>query len=62
MSEDNKWTITSSHVHLFIVTLQTGETTDLCLAQELVGQLDLGVVQNIKVLTGLGQGDIKLLL
>lgn len=39
-----------------------GPATDLCLAQECVGQLDLGVVQNIKVLTGLGQGYVELLL
>lgn len=36
--------------------------TDLGFAQQWVGQLHLGVVQNIKVLTSLGQGHIKLLL
>jgi len=42
--------------------LKNDPTTDLCLSQESVGQLDLGVVRNIKVLTSLRQGDIKLLL
>lgn len=40
------------------LTLQTSQTTDLCLAQECVGQLDLGVVQNIKMFASLGQGDV----
>lgn len=38
------------------------QTTDLCLAQERVGELDLGVVRNIEVLASLRQGNIKLLL
>lgn len=44
------------------IILCTSQTTDLCLAQERVGQLDLGVVRNIKVLARLGQSDIQLLL
>lgn len=37
-------------------------STDLCLAQERVGQLDLGVVRNIKMFASLRQGDVQLLL
>lgn len=50
--------------HLFFppVILRMSQTTDLCLAQERVGQLDLGVVRNIKVLARLGQSDVQLLL
>lgn len=52
----------SSHDYPSRLTLQTGQSTDLCLAQERVGQLDLGVVQNIKMFASLGQGDVQLLL
>ena len=62
MSTGNKQIVTSSSVKHPPLTLQTSQTTHLCLSQECVGQLDLGVVRNIKVLTSLWQGDIKLLL
>lgn len=44
------------------VTLQISQSTDLCLAQEGVGQLDLGVVRNIKMFASLRQGDVQLFL
>lgn len=56
------WTVASGHDYPFPVTQQISRTTDLCLAQERVGQLDLGVVRNIKVFASLRQGDVQLLL
>lgn len=57
------WTAASGHADPFPpVTLQRGQTADLCLAQERVGQLDLGVVRNIKMLASLRQGDVQLFL
>lgn len=46
----------------FPLTLQMRQAPDLCLAQERVGQLDLGVVQNIKMFASFGQGDVQLFL
>lgn len=56
------WTAASGHDYPYPVTLQIGQTTDLCLAQERVGQLDLGVVRNIKMFASLRQGDVQLFL
>lgn len=57
------WTTAPSRDYPFPpLSLQTSQSTDLCLAQERVGQLDLGVVQNIKMLASLGQGDVQLFL
>lgn len=56
------WTVASSHDYPFPETLRISQTTDLCLAQERVGQLDLGVVRNIKMFASLRQGDVQLFL
>lgn len=56
------WTIAFGHDYPFLVTLQISQTTDLCFAQERVGQLDLGVVRNIKMFASLRQGHVQLFL